>query len=615
MAVNGLIQITFEPDSAATVLNDDPLNWDEIEQTVERRNAVKGLFEKYVAKLEFVGDGYDYLLTKASTDGICSDVRVKIETRKTLSDTLTELFTGLIYLRDIEIDRQKKVIKANIESEDLDKIIQDRATIKVPIGTEETLNGTSITPISYDTVQCFNPDADPQGTYSAPDVEAFKVYDMFELAITYITDNQVAFESDFFSGDNSQPEEWEFELGLPAVGTLVGISVITEHGTYSGTTTVAVGDTEESVVHKLFVACSQDFAKSPIGYEYDLLAPYYVYNTTAPFLMRSLTPVTSFTLTNGTVNSTSKTQDIGINMGGLYITNGANFWRYGKAIGPGAPRIINYSFEELFKACSDKFDLSFRLYDNAGTPTLKIERTESFFSDSATLPVTFDELKGITEEFTTDYKKFSLNISGSTNPNEEFTTLSNNAVEYQDIAFNNSMSFTSTDNCGDGTVSSNTTISPYTKDIANFWINTDNNSPAIANMFFIDTGESGGIIFAQQYPLERGWTTSFGGTVLKVITAYNGFLSNYRTARYWLWGMGSNIRMGKLQMINTSSVLLSKKVMFETPLTNAENTLLKSDLTARITIEGEGYPSTQVWIDSYKYNPRTGMAQFVCISE
>lgn len=614
MAVNGLIQITFDPDSTSVVLNDDPLNWHEITQKVERRDAVKGLFEQYVANLQFVGDGYDYLVGASSASGICGDVRVKIETRNTLQESLTELFTGIIYFRDLQIDRQKKIVTVDIQNEDLANIIQDRAGVQVPVLTAETLNGTSITALTPTSVECFNPDADAQGTWSFTNNACYSVYELFELAIKYITDNTVAFESDFFSGDNSQPEEWEFELGLPSVGTLVGISVTTEHGVYSGTTTVAVGDTEESVVHKLFVACSQDFAKSPNGYEYDLLAPYYVYNTTAPFIMRSLTPVTAFTLSNGTVNTTNKTQEIGINMGGLYISKGVSFWYAGAGVTGNSNILFNYSFEELFKSCDDLFDISFHLYDNAGTPTLKIERTEDFFQNSTPTGVTFTNLKGIEEEFSTSYKNYTLNLGGSQDPSSEFTSISNNVVYYDEIGFNKKMSFTATGNCGNGTINSRPSIKPYTKDIAKFFVNTDNNSNERDSLFFIDTGESMGTRFAQQYPLERGWSTTFG-TVLKVITAYNGFLSGYRTARYWLWGMGSDIRMGKLTMANTAAITLSKKLTFETPLTNAENTLIRANLTGTLSIQGQNVDAIDVWVDDYEYNPRTGMARFVCISE
>ena len=63
------------------ILVNDPINWSDFTETIERDSEIKGLLPKYEVKLNFNSIGYKYLFEKMLTIGFCGLVQLRVEYR------------------------------------------------------------------------------------------------------------------------------------------------------------------------------------------------------------------------------------------------------------------------------------------------------------------------------------------------------------------------------------------------------------------------------------------------------------------------------------------------------------------------------------------------------
>ena len=142
-----------------------------------------------------------------------------------------------------------------------------------------------------------------------------------------------------------------------------------------------------------------------------------------------------------------------------------------------------YSFRQMFDALNGYFDLSMNLYNNAGTPTCKIERTKDFFDSAAAASATITGVRNITSEFTFQFKKATFNTkTNQTQPNDQ--TIPGSSTEYSEFDFDAPFGGTLTEDCGDNIETQNPEFLSGTKNIAKIYVDQDDNMNK--DIFLID---------------------------------------------------------------------------------------------------------------------------------
>lgn len=628
MAINALYRFTLN-NGSDTILNDEPLNWNESKIQVERDNVIKGLFVQYITELQFVGDGYTYLLNEVNAQGICGTVDIKIEYRLDFNQSFETLFNGVIYLKDISENVQKQIISVDVQDANFSRLIRDRKDFKVNTAADSSINDESITAPTSKQVKLHRTQVDSYGTYQNT-VRAYSVFDLFKLVIEYITDDQVVFESDFFSGSGSRPETWNLNIVGAITAKTYTLEIVNEFGTYTGTYAASGGETVEQVVSLcLNNTITGDNSKSPTGYKYDGIPPYNGVGSTigsfydgttwqAPYCIQSLWPISSMTLTDGTC---SKIQELEHNMGELHVSYGRMIFDMVDTGANSSDVEFFYSFNDLFSSLNQKFDLTFEMYDNGGIPTCKIETTKDFFNSATSATVSLDNVNNISKEFTLAYKKASISLTPEqvTLQTDLITQNIGSGELWSDVDIDAKADFTIVNDCGEDKIDSSSPILYQTKAFNKlFFDKVDDNGtprpPDIYNerLFLVDIYESGGNYYSKQYQYMRG---IFGAaSIIYYYIGYNFFLSTFKNVYYWMFSLGNTAKMTRLEIANDNALQFDIIYTFDYPISKVDWSSILNNLTNKITISGQGLDSTDVWIESIEIDPYKGMANFSVVS-
>jgi len=183
-----------------TLLVDTPRGWDEADIISQRDKTIRGLFVNYTTDLEFWGDGFDYLDNIMNQD-YCQTVAVLIETDDCNAGTWVEEFNGIIQLTQIsKYDVQKRIISTKILDESFDAKIDNNKSLKAFVDVGTSKNGVDIQAASENDIQVFDPTSG-FNTFNGTTREGYRAFDCFRFIIDYMTDGQVGFKSDVFSGE------------------------------------------------------------------------------------------------------------------------------------------------------------------------------------------------------------------------------------------------------------------------------------------------------------------------------------------------------------------------------------------------------------------------------
>jgi len=179
-----------------TIIEDEPIGWDEAKLKIVRSKKYRGLFVQYIGNLTFYGDGYDLINTVIETDGFCGEVLITI--RKSCGDgTITDFFEGRVNLGEIKHDIQNCQITANIEDNLLSRLLSERGDVNVRLDATKSISGTIS--ISIITRALLLHDYNT-GAYSISRY-GYRVGDIFDFIVDYISDGEISFTSDFFQTD------------------------------------------------------------------------------------------------------------------------------------------------------------------------------------------------------------------------------------------------------------------------------------------------------------------------------------------------------------------------------------------------------------------------------
>lgn len=174
-------------------LVEDPINWDDFSETIERDDTIKGLLPKYEVKLKFNGSGYEYLFNALLQSGFCRLVELRVDFA-TDSINYNTILNGYIFLTESIFNLNKAIVDCEVEDNNYGARIYRNKSIKVYLDTDKTKNGEDLTACTTLDVQLFDPVG---GAYSGSDRKCYKIKDAMRFLIEFMTDNLVGFESDY----------------------------------------------------------------------------------------------------------------------------------------------------------------------------------------------------------------------------------------------------------------------------------------------------------------------------------------------------------------------------------------------------------------------------------
>lgn len=175
---------------------DNPINWDELSEQLERNDELRGLFFKVDAAYTFTGDGFTYLYNKKQADGYCEFVRLQIY--KQCDNTSILVFDGNIRLSDCKFNLSKCKVECSIEDNSYGARIFNNKNIKTFVNGGFSKNGIAITPANTYYLYLYEPATNVLDNSAF--VNAYDVMDCFQYLVQFMTDGQMNVISSWYSG-------------------------------------------------------------------------------------------------------------------------------------------------------------------------------------------------------------------------------------------------------------------------------------------------------------------------------------------------------------------------------------------------------------------------------
>jgi len=165
----------------------DPLEWRDFSIV---RAWEEDVFQKKVElSYTFIGDAYAYIVAQYETS-FCGQIAVKIYVCE------DEVFSGLMFLSEIDIDRVRCEVSAPISNDNYNAFIKNKADQKYVVNIGRASDGSSITACS-DIETDFHNVAD--GSYYPNVRRVYDAFDVLQFLVVAMSDGQMAFQSDFFT--------------------------------------------------------------------------------------------------------------------------------------------------------------------------------------------------------------------------------------------------------------------------------------------------------------------------------------------------------------------------------------------------------------------------------
>jgi hypothetical protein len=186
-----------------TILVNEPIGTDNLITSITRFRDIKGLLVKQDVSVTFTGDAYDYMRSVYDSQGWQGVISAEIEYSIDDSSTWKKHYSGKLFIRDVEWDLKKKYARVPIVDNSWYARLNNNKSIKVSPFATTTKNGDSITAITVRRTKWINQTTgatvqDNAGPPVDSQVEGFYVNDFLTFLISYLTDNEIEYESTIF---------------------------------------------------------------------------------------------------------------------------------------------------------------------------------------------------------------------------------------------------------------------------------------------------------------------------------------------------------------------------------------------------------------------------------
>lgn len=186
-------------------LVDDPKGWESLQTSIERDREQRLVLTKQEGTFTFQGESFNILWNKyrnLAFEGICTVSIMQSED----GSNFDPLFNGTILLSDVEFDLKAKVCKAKLYDDSYQAKISNNKNIGAFIYADRSKLDVPITAITPVQLRFFKP-TDALGTYmtvggGAYQNMCYRIRDVFEFLVSFMSDGTLQFYSDFFNDGN-----------------------------------------------------------------------------------------------------------------------------------------------------------------------------------------------------------------------------------------------------------------------------------------------------------------------------------------------------------------------------------------------------------------------------
>lgn len=188
----------------------EPEGWREAQITIERNKLLRGLLFEYTNELTFYGDAYNILLDKLNNN-LCSSINVDI-LRRCQGGSFELFFEGEIKLsEEVTFFPDKCKATAQIKDRTYNSKIRNNRKIEARASVGKSKDGTEITEASSIDLK-FHDIA--TGNYSTPARKAWRVHDVFDFLVRFMSNGSLSFKSDFLDQGTSRDSGYNYNFAV-----------------------------------------------------------------------------------------------------------------------------------------------------------------------------------------------------------------------------------------------------------------------------------------------------------------------------------------------------------------------------------------------------------------
>jgi len=168
------------------------IRFDETEKTL--------LIDTNGAELKFSGDAYDYLVRSRKENGYNGVHKVEIS-MLVEGVTFSTVFNGNLFITDCEFDLKRGFCTVSLVDDGYNSHIKNNRKVEANFTGGKTMVGETMANDSVIVparVRLFNPPSSSASGIPLKDRYVYRVQDVMKYLISFISDNDIAFKSDFF---------------------------------------------------------------------------------------------------------------------------------------------------------------------------------------------------------------------------------------------------------------------------------------------------------------------------------------------------------------------------------------------------------------------------------
>jgi len=174
-------------------LVDDPLNWADFDDSIERRADLRALVVRFADQMVFDGSGYGLIWDRWKSNA-CQELILTITNTE---DGQPELpyYEGLIKVIGAKFNQFERIVTTEVTDTSYYGRIFSNKDIEVNIFSSQSKSGATQVPISAIDVDMFNPTT---GLYTITR-KMYDVVEVLEWLVAWMSDNELTFQSDFLN--------------------------------------------------------------------------------------------------------------------------------------------------------------------------------------------------------------------------------------------------------------------------------------------------------------------------------------------------------------------------------------------------------------------------------
>jgi hypothetical protein len=175
------------------LLKRNPQGLSDISEVIELDLDLHGYVHYFDLPLTFVGDGFKYLYDLKITDGFCRKVELRIEVP---TQQGTNVVTGYLFLTDCKFNHTKKTVECEVTDSTYGIFLSEAKELKISPLADISRDGTTITAVTPVGLTLFAPST---GADLATDAYTFKIAEIYEHLIKYLSNNTLQFSQSYFT--------------------------------------------------------------------------------------------------------------------------------------------------------------------------------------------------------------------------------------------------------------------------------------------------------------------------------------------------------------------------------------------------------------------------------